>query len=74
MDVGIAETIREVPPACAKVRLTYKAPYCVRLYHVGPVQSGYVSSHTLAPQRKAAELGGNYDGWETQVLAPGASN
>jgi hypothetical protein len=38
------------------------------------VQSGYVSSHTLALQHKAAELGGNYDGWETQVLAPEANS
>jgi hypothetical protein len=42
--------------------------YCVRLHHVGPAQRHEVSRYTLALMRKAAELGGEYDGWETVVL------
>ena len=44
--------------------------YCVRLTHHGSVRIGEISSHTIALRRKAEEHGGDYDGWETAVLAP----
>jgi hypothetical protein len=44
--------------------------YCVRLFHHGTVKIGDISSHTIALRRKAAEHGGVYDGWETQVIEP----
>jgi hypothetical protein len=42
--------------------------YCVRLWHHGAVDIAGISSHTIALRRKALEHGGDYDGWETQVL------
>ena len=42
--------------------------YCVRLFHHGTVKIDDISRHTLALRRKAAELGGDYDGWETLIL------
>lgn len=42
--------------------------YCVRLYHHGTMKIGDISSHTIALRRKAAEYGGDYDGWETPIL------
>jgi hypothetical protein len=45
--------------------------YCVRVHHEGPASIESVSHHTIALRRKAAELGGDYDGWETPVIKPG---
>lgn len=45
--------------------------YCVRLFHHGTIRIGDISSHTIALSRKAAEYGGDYDGWETPILKPG---
>jgi hypothetical protein len=44
--------------------------YCVRLHHEGPARIDDVSHHTIALRRKAAELGADYDGWETPVIKP----
>lgn len=44
--------------------------YCVRLFHHGTIKIGDISSHTIALRRKAAEYGGDYDGWETPILNP----
>lgn len=44
--------------------------YCVRLFHQGTLKIGDISSHTIALRRKAAEYGGDYDGWETPILKP----
>ncbi len=40
---------------------------CVRFRHEGTVQLADITSHTIALQRRASELGGDYDGWETPV-------
>lgn len=40
---------------------------CVRFSHTGTVQLADITSHTIALRRRASELGGDYDGWETQV-------
>lgn len=42
--------------------------YCVRLFHHGTIKIGDISSHTILLRRKAAEYGGDYDGWETPIL------
>lgn len=39
----------------------------VRFKHYGTTRLEDISSHTISLQRKARELGGNYDGWETPV-------
>jgi hypothetical protein len=43
----------------------------VRFKHDGTAQLEDISSHTISLQRKARELGGNYDGWETPVCKEG---
>lgn len=45
-----------------------KRTYCVRTQHESEVTIGTISKHTLAHDRKARELGGDYDGWETFVV------
>lgn len=40
---------------------------CVHFSHEGTVELADISSHTIALQRRAGELGGGYDGWETLV-------
>jgi hypothetical protein len=42
--------------------------YCVRLFHHGTLRIDDISNHTVALRRKAAEFGGDYDGWETPIL------
>jgi hypothetical protein len=44
----------------------------VRFSHEGTVKLPDITSHTIALRRKAAELGGNYDGWETPVCKASA--
>jgi hypothetical protein len=39
----------------------------VRIAHTGSIKLGDITSHTIALRRKASELGGDYDGWETVV-------
>lgn len=46
---------------------TDDSEYCVRLHHHGPARIESISHHTIALRRKAAELGGRYDGWEAPV-------
>jgi regulator of RNase E activity RraB len=41
--------------------------HCVCFSHTGTAKLADITSHTIALRRKASELGGNYDGWETQV-------
>jgi hypothetical protein len=48
--------------------ITDDGKYCVRLYHQGIAKINDISNLTMALQRKAAEFGGDYDGWETVVL------
>jgi len=40
---------------------------CVFLFHMGTTRQSELSSHTIALNRKAKELGGEYDGWGTLV-------
>lgn len=40
---------------------------CVKFEHTGTVQLEEITSHTIALRRKASDLGGDYDGWETPV-------
>jgi len=42
--------------------------HCVRVHHLGPTRQQDISHHTIGLNRKARELGGRYDGWETQVV------
>lgn len=42
--------------------------FCVRLFHEGTIRLADITSHTIALRRKAEELGGKYDGWETPVM------
>ena len=39
----------------------------VRFFHDGSCQLSDITSHTIALRRKASDLGGDYDGWETPV-------
>lgn len=41
--------------------------YCVRFAHEGTLRLPDITSHSIALRRKASELGGNYDGWETPI-------
>jgi hypothetical protein len=40
---------------------------CVCFWHRGTIELADITSHTITLCRKANELGGNYDGWETPV-------
>ena len=40
----------------------------VRLYHVGTTRQKELSHHSIQLNRKATELGGSYDGWETRLV------
>lgn len=51
-----------------------KGEYCVRLYHVGNTRQQELSHHSIQLNRKATELGGHYDGWETKVVRRRTSN
>ena len=44
--------------------------YPVRFFHRSTVRLAEISGHTVALARKARELGGTYDGWETSVEKP----
>ena len=52
----------------AKLSGVFDGEHCVRLYHVGTTRQEDLSHHSIQLNRKAAELGGNYDGWETMVV------
>lgn len=43
--------------------------HCVRLSHTGTIILADITHHTISLRRKASEHGGDYDGWETQVLS-----
>ncbi|WP_457351967.1 DUF695 domain-containing protein [Roseateles sp. P5_D6] len=44
-----------------------KKKVVVRFTHKGNMELADITRHTIAINRKARELGGNYDGWETSV-------
>ncbi|MBK1790254.1 DUF695 domain-containing protein [Persicirhabdus sediminis] len=44
--------------------------YCVRVSHHGSLMIGDISSHSISLSHKSKEYGGEYDGWETQVITP----
>lgn len=44
-----------------------KGEYSVNFTHVGTMHLTDITSHTITSNRKAKELGGEYDGWETSV-------
>ena len=44
----------------------------VRFSHDGSVRLPDITSHTIALRRRASELGGDYDGWETPVCKTSA--
>jgi len=54
--------------AAKPAQKTQDGTYRVRLFHHGTMQIDDISSHTIALRRKAAELGGEYDGWESPVV------
>lgn len=43
--------------------------FMVNFTHRGTMQLGDITTHTIFCNRKATELGGRYDGWETSVEA-----
>lgn len=45
-----------------------RLPFQVKSSHQGTMEPGAVSEWTLLQDRKARELGGEYDGWETEVM------
>jgi len=52
----------------AKLSGEVQGEHCVRLYHVGSTRQQELSHHSIQLNRKATELGGRYDGWETMVV------
>lgn len=42
--------------------------YGVRVCHHGTLELSDITHHTLSLMRKASELGGDYDGWETPIV------
>jgi hypothetical protein len=47
--------------------------YLVRLHHHGSALIADLSHYTIALRRKAAELGADYDGWESPVITPSSA-
>ncbi len=45
--------------------------YGALLRHIAAPELATITQHTIKLNRKASELGGDYDGWETSVEAPG---
>jgi hypothetical protein len=45
-----------------------RGEHCVRLYHVGTTRQREISGHSITLNRKASDLAGRYDGWETKVV------
>ncbi len=43
-------------------------PFKVRSSHSGTMIPDDISGRTMAQHRKARELGGDYDGWDTSVM------
>jgi hypothetical protein len=46
---------------------TDEGKFRVRFAHEGTLRLSDITSHSIALRRKASELGGDYDGWETPV-------
>jgi hypothetical protein len=51
---------------------TNDGQFCVRFGHEGTFRLEDITSHTIALRRRANELGGDYDGWETLVCKASA--
>jgi hypothetical protein len=49
------------------VEMTEDGKFLVRLSHDGTIRLEDITSHTIRLRRKATELDGDYDGWETEV-------
>jgi hypothetical protein len=45
--------------------------YGIQLFHVASPRLATITHHTIELRRKAAEMGGHYDGWETSVERAG---
>ncbi len=45
-------------------------PYGIHVSRVDPVDPASIDAVTIELTERAAELGGDYDGWETQVIRP----
>lgn len=45
--------------------------YCVRLHHLSTLEISDISHYTISLRRKCEDFGGEYDGWETEVVAQG---
>lgn len=59
-----------------EVKVTRKddGQFCVRLAHNGTAELADITSHTIALARRARELAGSYDGWETPVCKEGSGS
>ena len=44
-----------------------KSEFMVEYSHIGTMNLGDITHHTISSNRKARELNGSYDGWETSV-------
>lgn len=51
----------------ATTEITDDGKFRVRFCHEGTVRLPDITAHTIALRRRASELGGDYDGWETPV-------
>jgi hypothetical protein len=51
----------------SSTEVTDDSKFRVRFSHEGSVRLDDITSHTIALRRKASELGGDYDGWETPI-------
>ena len=45
--------------------------YGIQLFHVASPRLATITHHTIELRRRAAEMGGDYDGWETSVEREG---
>ncbi len=52
--------------------VTDDSKFQVRFSHEGSIRLDDITSHTIALRRKASELGGDYDGWETPICKSSA--
>lgn len=56
----------------ATTDITDDGKFRVRFSHEGTVRLPDITSHTIALRRRASELGGDYDGWETPLCKTSA--
>lgn len=67
-----AQWVNERGYRSATTSLEDNRKHSVRFSHTGTLRLQDITSHTIALRRKASELGGDYDGWETPVCKPSA--